>query len=185
MEQRKEAVECNGEERQKVHFKKKQVKCYFTSLLLIQLKPYTLYTKQTKKDSEESEKQYSSMFPGVFFSCLIYPSLELKESAKQKCQRGQTKNKHTEACSPPLAQSKQSGKTEIVKGKKKNNKPLFSSQTPKRKLAQSLPTPAKAEWGTEWSTLTRKCGRSGGSAVRNPPANAGDSGWIPELGRPP
>lgn len=59
MEKRKEAVECNGEERQKVHFKKKKekqlaskMKCYFTSLLLIQLKPNTLYTKQTKIDSE-------------------------------------------------------------------------------------------------------------------------------------
>ena len=85
------------------------------------------------------------MFPG-FFSCLIYPSLKLKESAKQKCQRGQTKNKHTKACSPPLAKRKQSGKTEIIKGKKQS-KPLFSSQTPKRKLAQLPPTPGKTEWG--------------------------------------
>ena len=28
-------------------------------------------------------------------------------------------------------------------------------------------------------------GRSGGSVVKSPPANARDSGWIPELGRPP
>ena len=83
------------------------------------------------------------MFPG-FFSCLIYPSLELKESAKQKCQRGQTKNKHTEACSPPLAQSKQSGKTEIVKGKKKQQTTLLQSNT--KEKTGSIPTNASKGW---------------------------------------
>ena len=34
-------------------------------------------------------------------------------------------------------------------------------------------------------TLSIKLMIPGGSAVKNPPANAGDAGWIPGLGRSP
>ena len=36
-----------------------------------------------------------------------------------------------------------------------------------------------------WSMVLERVGFRGGSVVKNPPTNAGDAGWIPELGRSP
>ena len=36
-----------------------------------------------------------------------------------------------------------------------------------------------------WSVVLERVGFRGGSVVKNPPTNAGDAGWIPELGRSP
>ena len=51
----------------------------------------------------------------------------------------------------------------------------------KRKLSQERPqVPCSVKWG---STLTVRPDFPGSPVVKNPPANAGDMGLIPDLGR--